>query len=65
MTRHDYSACAGAFTTRGDVEKVAVAHCAKYGKKAVFNGVVRDWTCGFPQSDLDVPDAYYSYLCKE
>jgi len=65
VTSQDYAACAGAFTTREDVEKLATAHCAKYNKRAVFNGVTRDWTCGFPQSSLDVPDAHYAYLCKE
>lgn len=65
VTSQDYAACAGAFTTRADVTKLAVAHCAKYNKRAVFNGVARDWTCGFPQSSLDVADAHYSYLCKE
>jgi len=65
VTSQDYAACAGAFTTRADVTKLAVAHCAKFNKKAVYTGVTRDWTCGFPQSSLDVADAHYSYLCKE
>jgi len=29
VTSQDYAACAGAFTTRADVTKLAVAHCAK------------------------------------
>lgn len=65
VMRHYYSACAGAWIARSDIDKLAVAHCAKYDRKAVFDYVKRSAVCGPKKFSTDAFDAYFGYKCED